>query len=114
MRMPETIDSVVKVLAPHIGDTMARSATEVHCQELGIASGSRLSPDRLELRGGRAGEVWLLLLTGFVFLCAGGVCFAYFQSLGEARLDPFVHATFILAYALGASGARRQLRLLAS
>lgn len=68
----------------------------------------------LGLRGGRAGEVWLLLLSGFVFMCAGDICFAYFQSLGEQHLDPFVHATFILAYALVAGGAHRQLRLLTS
>jgi hypothetical protein len=68
----------------------------------------------LRLRGGNVGEVWLLLLTGFVFLCAGDICFAYFQSLGEQHLDPFVHATFILAYALIAGGAHRQLRILKS
>jgi hypothetical protein len=68
----------------------------------------------LRLRGSQAGEVWLLLLSGFVFLCAGDICFAYFQSLGEQHLDPFVHATFILAYALIAGGARRQLRILGS
>ncbi len=66
----------------------------------------------LRLRGGRAGEVWLLLLTGIVFMCAGDIFFAYFQSLGEEHLDPFVHATFILAYALVAFGAERQLRIL--
>ena len=71
---------------------------------------------RVALRLGRseAGEVWLLLLSGFVFLCAGDICFAYFQSLGEEHLDPFVHATFILAYALIAGGAHRQLRVLKS
>ena len=42
----------------------------------------------------------MLLLGGIVFLCAGDICFAYFQSLGEAHLDPFVHATFVLAYGL--------------
>ncbi len=68
----------------------------------------------LRLRGSHAGEVWLLLLSGFVFLCAGDICFAYFQSLGEEHLDPFVHATFILAYALIAGGAHRQLRILKS
>ena len=68
----------------------------------------------LRLRGGNVGEVWLLLLTGFVFMCAGDICFAYFQSLGEEHLDPFVHATFMLAYALVAGGAHRQLRILKS
>jgi hypothetical protein len=68
----------------------------------------------LRLRGSRAGEVWLLLLGGFVFLCAGDICFAWFQSLGAAHLDPFVHATYILAYGLMAGGAHRQLELLRS
>jgi hypothetical protein len=68
----------------------------------------------LRLRGGRAGGVWLLLLSGFVFMCAGDICFAYFQSLGEQHLDPFVHATFIVGYALIAGGAERQLRILRS
>ena len=68
----------------------------------------------LRLRGSHAGEVWVLLLSGFVFLCAGDVCFAWFQSLGAQQLDPFVHATFILAYGLVAGGAHRQLQLLRS
>jgi len=68
----------------------------------------------LQLRKSRAGEVWLLLLSGFVFLCVGDICFAYFQSLGQEHLDPFVHATFILAYGLIAGGANRQFHLLES
>jgi hypothetical protein len=68
----------------------------------------------LRLRGSHAGGVWLLLLGGIVFLCAGDVSFAYFQSLGAAHLDPFVHATYLLAYGLIAGGAHRQLQLLQS
>jgi hypothetical protein len=68
----------------------------------------------LRLRGSHAGEVWALLASGFVFLCAGDICFAWFQSLGAEHLDPFVHATFILAYGLAAGGAHRQLQLLES
>ena len=68
----------------------------------------------LRLRGSRAGEVWVLILSGIVFLCAGDIFFAYFQSLGETHLDPFVHATFVLAYGLVAGGAHRQLQLLRS
>ena len=56
----------------------------------------------------------MLLLGGIVFLCAGDIFFAYFQSLGEQHLDPFVHATFLLAYGLIAGGAHRQLQLLKS
>jgi hypothetical protein len=36
----EALPIVVKVMAPYVGDTMARSATEAHCQKLGIAGGS--------------------------------------------------------------------------
>jgi hypothetical protein len=68
----------------------------------------------LRLRGSHAGEVWVLLLSGFVFLCAGDICFAWFQSLGAQHLDPFLHGTFILAYGLVAGGAHRQLQLLES
>jgi hypothetical protein len=68
----------------------------------------------LKLRGSHAGEVWVLILGGIVFLCAGDICFAYFQSLGEAHLDPFVHGTFVLAYGLIAGGAHRQRLLLES
>jgi hypothetical protein len=68
----------------------------------------------LRLRGSRAGEVWWLLLGGLVVLCMADVFFAYFQSLGEAQLDPFVHAAYLLAYGLIAGGAHRQLQLLKS
>jgi hypothetical protein len=68
----------------------------------------------LRLGGSRAGEVWMLLLGGIVFLCAGDAFFAYFQSLGETHLDPYVHATYLLAYGLIAGGAHRQLQLLKS
>ena len=51
---------------------------------------------------------------GLVSCPPGDICFAYFQSLGDEHLDPFVDATLILAYALIAGGARRQLRILKS
>ena len=66
----------------------------------------------LRLRGSHAGDVWALLLGGFVVLCIADIFFAYFQSLGEQHLDPFVHASFLLAYGLIAGGAHRQLQLL--
>ena len=46
MKTSEVVDAVVKVLAPYIGDTMARSATAAHCQKLGIAA--LLSHDEAE------------------------------------------------------------------
>jgi hypothetical protein len=40
MLTSEALPIVVKTMAPYVGDTMARSATEAHCQKLGIADGS--------------------------------------------------------------------------
>ena len=48
MKTGDTVDAVVKVLAPHIGDTMARSATEAHCQKLGISAAGPVAPEQLE------------------------------------------------------------------
>ncbi len=66
----------------------------------------------LRLRGSHAGAVWGLVLAGFVCLCFGDIFFAYFTALGQEHLDPYVHGTYILSYALVAGGARRQLQLL--
>lgn len=66
----------------------------------------------LRLRGSHVGDVWALLLAGFVCLCCGDVFFAYFTALGHAGADPYLHLTYMLAYGLVAAGADRQLRLL--
>ena len=55
MTTTETVDAVVKVLGPYIGDTMARSATEAHCQKLGIASTNVVRPDQLDALLGKLG-----------------------------------------------------------
>jgi len=55
MTTTETVDAVVKVLAPYIGDTMARSATEAHCQKLGIAAANSVRPDQLDSLLGKLG-----------------------------------------------------------
>jgi hypothetical protein len=68
----------------------------------------------LRLRGSHAGTVWGLVLAGFVCLCVGDIFFAYFTALGLEHFDPWLHAAFLLAYALLALGAERQLRLLRS
>jgi len=47
MERGTAVRAVVRVLAPYIGDTMARSATEAHCQRLGI-SGERVTPEQLD------------------------------------------------------------------
>jgi hypothetical protein len=43
----EALPIMVKVMAPYVGDTMARSATEAHCQRLGIAGGD-IGPGQVE------------------------------------------------------------------
>jgi hypothetical protein len=68
----------------------------------------------LRLRGSHVGDVWAVLLLGFVCLCASDALFAYFSALGEQHLDPYVHGAFLLSYALIAGGAYRQLQLLRS
>jgi hypothetical protein len=65
-------------------------------------------------RGGSVGTAWIVVLSGFVFLCAGDVLFAYFTALGLTGLDPFVHGAYILSYGLIAAGVRKHLALLAS
>ncbi len=39
MLASEAMQVMVRVMSPYIGDTMARSAAEAHCQKLGIGSG---------------------------------------------------------------------------
>jgi hypothetical protein len=65
-------------------------------------------------RGGSVGTAWVIVLSGFVFMCAGDVLFAYFTALGATGLDPFVHAAYIVAYGFIAAGVRRHLALVAS
>ncbi len=54
MLTTQAVPIMVKVMAPYIGDTMARSAAEAHCQKLGVADGS-LDPEQLEALLGRLG-----------------------------------------------------------
>ena len=54
MTTREAVQTVVKVMAPYIGDTMARSATEAHCQKLGIA-GDSVSSGQLDALLGKLG-----------------------------------------------------------
>jgi hypothetical protein len=54
MTRSEAVEAMVKVLAPYIGDTMARSATAAHCQKLGITAES-VSRDQLDALLGKLG-----------------------------------------------------------
>ena len=53
MTTSEAVDAIVKAMAPYIGDTMARSATEAHCQKLGISG--TMGPDQREALLGKLG-----------------------------------------------------------
>jgi hypothetical protein len=48
MLIREVIEVMVETMGPHIGETMARSATEAHSLKLGIDSGTTVSSDQLE------------------------------------------------------------------
>jgi hypothetical protein len=53
MATSEAVEVIVKAMAPYIGDTMARSATEAHCQKLGISGA--MSPEQQEALLGKLG-----------------------------------------------------------
>lgn len=55
MTTAEAVDAMVRVVAPYIGNTMARSAIEAHCQKLGIA-GPTVSPDQIDALLGKLGS----------------------------------------------------------
>jgi len=48
MLTSEAVQVMVKVLAPYVGDTMARSAAEAHCRKLGFAGGP-LGPEQRDV-----------------------------------------------------------------
>jgi hypothetical protein len=47
METSQAVEVIVQILGPYIGETMARSATQAHCEKLGIAAGS-ISPEEAE------------------------------------------------------------------
>jgi hypothetical protein len=55
MTPSEAVEVVVKVMAPHVGETMARSATEAHCQKIGIA-GSAVTSEQVDALLGKLGS----------------------------------------------------------
>jgi hypothetical protein len=63
-------------------------------------------------RGGRVFRAWALVLMGIVSLCAGDILYAYLSLLDQLTLDPFVDATYVLAYLFVALGNIEQHDLL--
>jgi len=58
----DAVQVMVSVMAPYIGDTMARSATEVHCRKLGVQEAT-IEPEQIEQVLGRL-EVGLHIFLG--------------------------------------------------
>ena len=50
----EVVRTIVRVVAPYLGETMARSAAQAHCQKLGI-SGDHMQPAQAEALIGKMG-----------------------------------------------------------
>jgi hypothetical protein len=54
VRAADAVRVIVDVMAPYIGDTMARSAAQAHCQKLGIQG--TVSPSELDALLARLGS----------------------------------------------------------
>jgi len=45
----ESVDTIVAVVSPYLGETMARAAARAHCEKLGIAiDGAEITRDQLD------------------------------------------------------------------
>jgi len=57
-------------------------------------------------RGGAIFNAWAAILGGVVAICAGDLLFAWFSMLGQAHLDPLLHAAYLIGYVCFALGTR--------
>ena len=55
--------------------------------------------------------MWVALLSGFLFGCAGDILFAYFAGLEQVHLDSLVDVMYLLSFGLLARGALYQREL---
>lgn len=51
----DVVLTIVRIVSPYLGETMARSAAQAHCQKLGI-SGERMEPTQAEALIGKVGS----------------------------------------------------------
>jgi hypothetical protein len=51
----DVVQTIVRAVAPFLGETMARSAAQAHCQKLGI-SGDQMQPSQAEALIGKVGS----------------------------------------------------------
>lgn len=68
----------------------------------------------LKMRGGSLWKVWMLLLGGFISICAGDILFSYFTTMGMSFLDPLLHLVYAGGYVLIAWGTTVQYKILTS
>jgi hypothetical protein len=54
MSTEQALHTIVRVVGPYVGETMARSAAAAHCQKLGI--GGEVGGEQLETLIGRLGS----------------------------------------------------------
>jgi hypothetical protein len=54
MTTEDAVHTIVRVVSPYVGETMARSATTAHCQKLGI--GAEMGKEQLEALLSRLGS----------------------------------------------------------
>jgi hypothetical protein len=54
MTTEEALQTIVRVVAPYVGETMARSAAQAHCQKLGV--GTDIGRDQLDALISRLGS----------------------------------------------------------
>jgi hypothetical protein len=54
MATEDALQTIVRVVSPYVGETMARSSAAAHCQKLGI--GVEIAPDQLEALIARFGS----------------------------------------------------------
>ena len=44
----DVLTTIVRVVSPYLGETMARSAAQAHCQKLGIAEAERMPATQID------------------------------------------------------------------
>jgi hypothetical protein len=61
--------------------------------------------------GGKAWQIWALLLAGLAVMIAGDLRYAYFAAGASQHVDPVSEASFLVSYLLLARGALKQREL---
>lgn len=84
MLTADAIKALVTVMAPYVGQTMARSAAEAQCQKLGV-SGDTITPEQLEALLVRLGGGLNIFIGREKSSAAVELMRAALRGMGEAR-----------------------------